>query len=73
MGWAIIFDFRAFSGVPSGCLGLVAAGGVLYSIGAVFYIVGKPNRSKIWRSHEIFHLFVIGGSFCHFVVMYWFI
>lgn len=39
MGWALIFDLPAFSDVPLGCFGLIAAGGISYSIGAVIYIL----------------------------------
>lgn len=30
-------------------------------------------KHKMFGTHEIFHLFVMGGSFCHFVVMYYFV
>ena len=38
MGWALIFDLPAFSKVPLGCLGLIACGGISYTIGAIVYI-----------------------------------
>jgi hemolysin III len=48
----------------------LALGGVLYSIGAVFYAV-KPKfiTSKVFGCHEIFHCFVLAGSLCHLIVM----
>lgn len=45
------------------------AGGFSYIIGAVFYSV--PNHLKY--NHAIFHVFVLGGSFCHFWAVYWWV
>lgn len=70
MGWAIVFDWKAFEGVPQGCLGLIAAGGISYTLGAVFYAIKKPNLSYRFGFHEIFHLFVIAGSALHFTAVY---
>lgn len=47
MGWALIFDLPAFSDVPLGCFGLIAAGGISYSIGAVIYILKNLIGLKI--------------------------
>lgn len=65
MGWAIVFDLDALAGIPGGCLALIAAGGVLYSVGAVLYILKKPNFSPDFGFHELFHLFILAGSACH--------
>ena len=62
MGWALIFDLPAFSKVPLGCLGLIACGGISYTIGAIVYIVKKPNWFKTFGFHELFHIFVMIGS-----------
>ena len=69
MGWAIIFDWKAFDGVPVGCLALIAAGGISYTAGAVFYAIKKPNITKRFGFHEIFHFFVIFGSVFHFIAV----
>ena len=48
-------------------------GGILYTIGGVIYALKLPlfnSRHKTFGSHEIFHLFVMGGSFCHYIVMF---
>lgn len=68
MGWAIVFDSKAFSDIPFGCLFLIACGGVSYTAGAVFYVLKKPNWKRI-GFHELFHLFVIGGSVLHFAAI----
>jgi hemolysin III len=42
----------------------------------VIYSLKMPMfnaKHKMFGTHEIFHLFVMGGSFCHFVVMYYFV
>lgn len=47
----------------------ILLGGLLYAIGAVIYAVKRPNPfPRIFGYHEIFHLLVIAGSICHFVV-----
>ena len=51
-------------------------GGIIYTVGGVIYALKLPifnSRHKNFGSHEIFHLFVMGGSFCHFVLMYKFL
>ena len=53
--------------------GWLLAGGIIYTIGGVIYALKLPifnTKHKNFGSHEIFHLFVMGGSACHFVVMY---
>ena len=69
MGWALIFDFRAFSTIPSTPMTFIAIGGIFYSIGALCYLVKKPNLTPAWGSHEIFHLFVLAGSASHLVAI----
>jgi hemolysin III len=51
-------------------------GGIIYTIGGIIYALKLPifnGRHKNFGSHEIFHLFVMAGSACHFVVMYSFV
>ena len=66
LGWAIVVDLPAFAAMPAVCLGLVAAGGVCYSLGAVLYMLKWPDLSERWGFHELFHLFILAGSACHF-------
>lgn len=71
MGWVVVIAFvPLINSVPfSGVMWLVA-GGISYTIGAVIYAFKKPNIFKKFLGyHEIFHLFVLGGSFCHFIFM----
>lgn len=67
MGWMVVFVFKdikaALSTVSLNCL---IAGGIVYSIGAVIYMI-----KKIKFGHAIWHLFVIGGSVCNFFSIYY--
>ncbi|MCM1257311.1 MAG: hemolysin III family protein [Roseburia sp.] len=74
MGWVCLGVFPAlFTKLSPMAFGWLLAGGVLYTVGGVIYALklkGFNNIHKYFGSHEIFHLFVMAGSFCHFVVMY---
>lgn len=77
MGWLCVFAFvpivNALS--PAG-FGWLLAGGIIYTVGGIIYALKLPifnSKHKNFGSHEIFHLFVMGGSVCHFIVMYFFI
>lgn len=72
MGWAIVFDWKALAALPVGAFCLLLAGGLSYTIGAVFYILKKPNLSEKFGFHELFHVCILLGSILHFltVVLY---
>lgn len=70
MGWALVFDFPAFYQVPLGCFVYLAIGGISYSIGAIVYIIEKPNWLASFGFHELFHIFVMIGSLFHFLAVY---
>lgn len=74
MGWACIFAFpQLLSSLNrSGFLWLLW-GGLLYTAGGVIYALKLPGferRHVNFGCHEIFHLFVMAGSFCHYITMY---
>jgi hemolysin III len=49
---------------------LLAAGGILYTTGAVIYAARRPDPwPRTFGFHEIFHAFVIAAAICHFVAM----
>ena len=57
-------------------MGWLLAGGIIYTIGGVIYALKLPifnAKHKNFGSHEVFHVFVMLGSVCHFVVMYFFV
>lgn len=63
MGWLIVFAMKTLVTVlPTAGIVLLFAGGVIYTLGAVLYLF-----DKIPYNHAIWHLFVIGGSVCHFL------
>lgn len=71
MGWsAAIAIVPLMQSLPLEGLLWLLAGGVFYTGGAVMYAMKKPNIIPGWLGfHEIWHLFVIAGSFCHFMMM----
>lgn len=77
MGWTCVLAFtRLITNLSHAAFGWLLAGGIIYTIGGIIYALKLPifnNRHKNFGSHEIFHLFVMGGSMCHFVVMYVFL
>lgn len=74
MGWVCVFVFRELlNTLPRAAFLWLLAGGIIYTIGGVIYALKLPffnSRHKFFGSHEIFHLFVMGGSICHFIFMY---
>lgn len=77
MGWTCVLAFtRILNSMSHAAFAWLLAGGLIYTVGGVIYALKLPlfnNRHKYFGSHEIFHLFVMGGSICHFVVMYAFV
>lgn len=77
MGWVCIFAFgKIISALPAEAFGWLLAGGIIYTAGGVIYALKLPifnSRHKNFGSHEIFHLFVMGGSLCHYIMMYAFV
>jgi hemolysin III len=75
MGWlGLIILPYAIMELPSTAAWWVIAGGLSYTFGAVIYGLQKPNPIPEWFGfHEIWHLFVMGGSFCHFWAIYRFL
>lgn len=74
MGWVCILVFPLLlDKLSPAAFTWLFAGGILYTVGGVVYALklkGFNSIHKYFGSHEIFHLFVMAGSFCHFVVMY---
>ena len=74
MGWVCIPVFvPLWNALPKAAFLWLLAGGIIYTIGGVIYALKLPifnAKHKYFGSHEIFHLFVMGGSVCHFVFMY---
>lgn len=72
LGWlALVAVYPLVKGLPWGGLAWLGLGGLCYSLGAVVYAIKRPDP---WPGrfgfHEIWHLMVMAGSFCHFWLMY---
>lgn len=77
MGWTCVLAFtQILNNMSPAAFGWLLAGGIIYTVGGVIYALKVPifnSKHKNFGSHEIFHLFVMGGSACHFIVMYAFV
>ena len=73
MGWIIIFVMPDLMHVLSaGAFAWLLGGGVIYTAGGIIYALKLPlfRQHPNFGNHELFHLFVLGGSICHFICMY---
>ena len=72
MGWLVIFAIvPIYESLPTAGFAWLLAGGLLYTVGGVLYAVKWPGRNNPrFGCHEIFHVFILLGSVCHFVLMY---
>lgn len=74
MGWLCLFVFGPIlNSIPRAAFGWLLSGGVIYTVGGIIYALKLPifnSKHKNFGSHEIFHLFIMAGSFCHFIFMY---
>ncbi|MBQ7678235.1 MAG: hemolysin III family protein [Butyrivibrio sp.] len=74
MGWVVLFAMpKLMPVIRISTFVWLLAGGVIYTIGGVIYalkLVRFNARDSRWGSHEIFHLFVLAGSLCHFIAIY---
>ena len=77
MGWTCVLAFtQIINSLPKAAFIWLLLGGLLYTIGGVIYALKLSvfnSKHKFFGSHEIFHLFVMAGSICHFIVMYAFV
>ena len=69
MGWVIVFKLPALIGaLAEPGLWLLFAGGLSYTVGVLFYLL-----KKVPYMHMVWHLFVLGGSVCHFLAVLLFV
>ncbi len=54
--------------LPEKAIGLLALGGLIYTLGVFFYV-----KKTVPYTHAIWHLFVLGGVTCHFLMIYWYV
>ena len=69
MGWVIVFAIKPLiNNLPLEGLLWLFAGGISYTIGAILYSI-----KNIKFNHAIFHMFVLIGSFCHFISVFFYV
>ena len=69
MGWLVLIAIvPLWAALSLPAIGLLALGGVFYSGGCVFFL-----WEKLPYNHSIWHLFVLGGSVCHFLMIFLFV
>jgi hemolysin III len=74
LSWGVALPVILFTNirhiVPDWGIWLIALGGLIYSVGFIVYYTERPNPwPKVVGHHEIWHLFVLAGSLCHFLFM----
>jgi hemolysin III len=74
MGWVCLLAFdQIYANLPLAGFLWLLAGGIMYTLGGVIYALKLSILSRHFKNfgpHELFHIFVMAGSFCHFMVMY---
>ena len=74
MGWLCIVAIAPIiHSLSHASFGWLLAGGIIYTVGGVIYALKIPWFENHWKNfglHEIFHLFVMGGSLCHMILMF---
>lgn len=77
MGWICIAAFpQIFAALSFSQFLWLLAGGILYTVGGIIYALKLPVFNELHKnfgSHEIFHLFVMAGSLCHYICIYCFL
>lgn len=69
MGWLVVLaGSDLVESLASGGLTLLIAGGLTYTLGVIFYV-----GERIPFNHAIWHLFVLGGSICHYFAVYYYV
>jgi hemolysin III len=75
LGWAGVLILEPLSYVlPFGALLYMFLGGAFYSVGALVFLFKHPNLYPgVLGHHELWHLFVLAGSACHFMMIYFYL
>jgi hemolysin III len=71
LGWMPVLLLGAGVPLPFGAYALLAAGGLLYSVGFVVFVVERPNPVRGFLGfHEIWHVLVVLAAALHYLLMY---
>jgi hemolysin III len=67
MGWLVVIAFQPLErAMPAAGIAWLLAGGIVYTLGIIFFAMSK----HVPHTHGVWHLFVIFGSFCHYVAVF---
>lgn len=70
MGWAALFKIKTIrTALGPGAFTLLLTGGIFYTIGGIIYAL-KIRFNDDWSEHEIFHLLILLGSLCHYILIF---
>jgi hemolysin III len=70
MGWSAMFFVKPLiAALGWNGFAWLATGGIVYSLGVIFYVIDE----RMTHAHGIWHLFVLGGSVCHFVAIMFYV
>ncbi len=71
LGWAIVPTFPSMlAAIGWSGVGLLGAGGLAYTLGAVVYATRFPDPSpRVFGYHEVFHVLVIAAAICHYIAV----
>lgn len=71
MGWIGIVPIKEFlATMPKDAVFFLFAGGISFTVGAIFYVTRKPTTRSGFGFHEIFHLFVLLGGVFHYLLVF---
>jgi hemolysin III len=75
LGWlALVGIVPLVNAMPIGGFLWLLAGGLFYSVGAVIFTLQRPNLiPEVFGYHELWHLFVLAGSICHFFMLLFYV
>ena len=77
MGWAVVTVMpQTISALSTAGFWWLLTGGIIYTVGGIIYALKLPiipQNSIGFGNHELFHLFVMAGTLCHFIVMFQYI
>lgn len=74
-GWPVLIALKPLSdALPVAALVWLGAGSLVYSIGAIICVVNRPHiHPRFFNAHDLWHVLVMAGSACHFIVMFHFV
>ncbi len=70
MGWAALFRIGTIrQQLGPGSFSLLLTGGIFYTVGGIIYAL-KIRFNDDWSEHEIFHVLILLGSLCHYILIF---